>query len=106
MKSRTTPSFRIQIQMRGCAFATRVDERENGMTEQMNLAMNTHDIADAKAMGYPGVIEAVVALAKETVRAGRCVVIRNGVDHAPIKTIKTMDDLLLWSDELRRADSR
>ncbi len=76
------------------------------MTEQMNLAMNTHDIADAKAMGYPGVIEAVVALAKETVRAGRCVVIRNGVDHAPIKTIKTMDDLLLWSDELRRADSR
>lgn len=75
------------------------------MTEQMNLAMNTHDIADAQAMGYPGVIEAIVALAKETVRAGHWVVIRNGVDREPVKTIKTMDDLLLWSGELRRADS-
>lgn len=91
---------------RARTFATRVHEQENGMTEQTNLAMNMHDIADAQAMSNPGIIEAVVALAKETVRAGRWVVIRNDVDRTPIKTIKTMDDLLLWSDELRRADSK
>jgi hypothetical protein len=76
------------------------------MTEQMNLVMNTHDIADAQAMGHPGIIEAAVALAKETVRAGRSVIIRNGPDRAPVKTIKTMDDLLHWINEIRRPNSK
>lgn len=72
------------------------------MTEHANLVMNTHDIADAQAMGHPGIIEALVALAKETVRTGHWVVIRNGLDRVPVKTIKTMDDLSLWIDAIRR----
>lgn len=73
------------------------------MTEHANLVMNTRDIADAQAMNSPGIIEAAVALAKEAVRAGRSVVIRNGLDRAPVKTIRTMDDLSLWIDGIRRS---
>lgn len=75
------------------------------MTEQMNLVMNTRHIADAQAMGQPGLIEAVVALAKETVRTGHSVIIRNGPDRAPVRTIETMDDLLPWIDGIRHADT-
>lgn len=70
------------------------------MTEHMNLAMNAHDIADAQAMNSPGIIDAIAAFAKETVRAGHAVIIH---DDAEDRTIASMDDLSLWTDELRRA---
>lgn len=73
------------------------------MTEQMDLVMNTHDIADAQTMHHRGIIEAFVALAKEAVRTGHRVIIRNDADHAPVRTIKTMDDLLPWIDGIRRS---
>ncbi len=76
------------------------------MTQQMDLVMNTHDIADARAMNQPGIIEAFVALAKETVRTGHRVIIRNDADLAPVRTIGTMDDLLPWIDGIRRSDSQ
>ena len=76
------------------------------MTEQMDLVMNTHDIADVQAMNQPGIIEAFVALAKEAIRTGHRVIIRSGLDRAPVKTIKTMDDLLPWLDGIRRSNSK
>lgn len=72
------------------------------MTEHTNLAMNAHHIADAQAMNSPGIIDALAALAKETVRSGHAVVIRNDHDHAPERTIDSMHDLSLWTHELRR----
>lgn len=71
------------------------------MTDYTNLAMNAHDIADVQAMNSPGIIEAVVALAKETVKSGHWVIIRNNHDQLPVKTIKSMDELLIWISELR-----
>lgn len=73
------------------------------MTEHSNLAMNAHDIADAQAMNSPGIIEAIVALAKETVRSGHWVIIHSDAGRLPVKTIKSMDDLMPWIGELRRA---
>lgn len=87
--------------IKGCTFATLVDQQENGMTEHTNLAMNAHDIADAQAMNSPGIIDAIAAFAKETVRAGHCVIIHDDSDSSPDKTIQSMDELSLWTEELR-----
>lgn len=65
----------------------------------VNLNMNDFDIADAHDMSYPGVIEAIVTLAAETVHAGRCVIIRNGFG-IPVRVLNTADDVAVWRDEL------
>jgi len=70
------------------------------MTEHAHLAMNAHAIADAQAMNSPGIIDAIVAYAKEAVRAGQCVVIHDDAENAPDKTIASMDELSQWSQEL------
>ena len=75
------------------------------MTEHANLALNAHDIADAQAMNSPGLIDAIAALAKETVRSGYAVIIRDEADRSPARTIKSMDDLSLWTHELRRSQA-
>lgn len=71
------------------------------MTEHMNLAMNAHHIADAQAMNSPGIIDAIAAIAKEAVRAGNWVVIHDDADQSADKTIKSMDELSVWTEELR-----
>ena len=69
------------------------------MTEHTNLAINAHDIAGAQAMNSPGIIDAIAAFAKETVRSGHAVIIH---DDTQDRTIASMDDLSLWTSELRR----
>jgi hypothetical protein len=75
------------------------------MTEHANLAINAHDIAGAQAMNSPGIIDAIAALAKETVRSGHAVIIHTDTSRSPARTIKSMDDLSLWTHELRRAQA-